>query len=96
MDGEADLSGKRGKTPMTAGGVSESSFMSRELYTDHVMTSSSGRVSCCSTELTLCHPQFVIHLGSLHNTMRWSNLADDASRHKHRIVTQLNWMYESI
>ena len=52
MDGEAVLSGKRGKTPMTAGGFSESSFMSRELYTDHVMTSSSGRVSCCSTELT--------------------------------------------
>ena len=39
---------------------------------------------------------FVIHLGSLHKTMIWSNLADDASRYKHRIVTQLNWMYESI
>ena len=75
MDGEAALSGERGKTPMTARGFSESSFMSRELYTDHVMTSSSGRVSCCSTEL---------------------NLADDASRYKHRIVIQINWMYESI
>ena len=42
MDGEAALSGKRGKTPMTAGGFSESSFMSQELYIEHVMTSSSG------------------------------------------------------
>ena len=95
MDGEAALSGKRGKIPMTAGGFSESSFMSRELYTDHVMTSSSGRVSCCSTELTCAIHNSSFILAPYTRLCDW-NLADDASRYKHRIVTQLNWMYESI